>query len=154
MPNGSRSSAVQRSARPLVRLVGAMLAASVLSGCSEPQLQVDLPARWHEINGDGLISLRPDGTGFVENFPTPSTGRCNLATATPYSGSIEWRATADGRFTIPFEHGEVLMGADVQMMSLNWDKLVLPFCGEGRDGDYVVFSGGPGVDWRVKRPLG
>lgn len=71
------------------------------------------------------------------------SGPCSLATATPYSGSIEWRAVADGRLVIRFEHGEVLVGADTQVLSPNRDKLVLPFCGEDDVDEYVVFSGGP-----------
>lgn len=145
VPNGRLvdSRTLPRRTTPVLRLVAALAAAAAVAGCSEPRLQVELPASWHEINGDGSITLRPDGTGDVENFPTPAEGPCSLATAAPYTGPIEWRAVADGRLVIPFEHGEVLMGADTQVLSLNWDKLVLPFCGEGDVDEYVVFSGGP-----------
>lgn len=130
-------------------LLTVVLAAALMTGCSESQarLDVELPATWHEINGPGVIVLRPDGTADVQHFPLPSSGSCGLAESA-YSGEVEWRAVAAGRFMVHVEGSEVRVGADAQMDSLNWDKLVVSVCGDDTpEEDVVVFSGGPGSGW-------
>lgn len=142
------STTVRRRATPLAGSVAALLVASVLAGCSGPQLQVELPATWGDTREDVSLTLRPDGTAYVENFPSPPAGACSLAASPRFSGEVEWQPVADGRFIIPLEHGEVLVGADIQAASLNWSKLVVAVRGEDTPrSDEFILGGGANADW-------
>ena len=88
------------------------------------------------------VKFRPDGTVSAEGLPVWRGSDCSEHPEF-VSGEGRWYQGRDGHFWIEVDGRLVRWGPDTQpVMSLNWEKVVIPYCEDYTVATSIVLHGG------------
>lgn len=112
-----------------------------IAGCGDADPTVDLPAGWVDMatGTSSSVEFRADGTGTFSDFPLLDGDACNAESLAPYSGDFSWSWNGDGYFELVSPGNPAIFAPDGELMgSINWERLVVNYCGLGSPADMRV----------------